>query len=68
MSVTQYITAQTTQAQSAVNIQNLQDTRRINAQNMEAALGRMVQSGAMNMGAGMNPAPPLCLLSSTMWR
>jgi membrane protease subunit (stomatin/prohibitin family) len=38
MSVTQDIAAQTTQAQSAVNIQNLQDTQRINAENMEESL------------------------------
>jgi membrane protease subunit (stomatin/prohibitin family) len=38
MSVTQDIAAQTTHAQSAVNIQNLQDTQRINAENMEESL------------------------------
>jgi membrane protease subunit (stomatin/prohibitin family) len=37
-SVTQDITAQTTQAQTAVNIQNMQDTQRINAQNTEESL------------------------------
>ena len=37
-SVTQDITTQTTQAQAAVNIQNLKDTQRINAQNMEETL------------------------------
>jgi membrane protease subunit (stomatin/prohibitin family) len=37
-SVTQDIAAQTTQAQAAVNIQNLQDSQRINADNMEATL------------------------------
>jgi hypothetical protein len=37
-SVTQDITAQTTQAQAAVNIQNMQDTQRINAGNMEETL------------------------------
>jgi membrane protease subunit (stomatin/prohibitin family) len=38
MSVTQDITAQTIQAQAAVNIQNMQDTQRINAQNVEDTL------------------------------
>jgi membrane protease subunit (stomatin/prohibitin family) len=37
-SVTQDIAAQTTQAQAAVNIQNMMDTQRINADNMEATL------------------------------
>jgi membrane protease subunit (stomatin/prohibitin family) len=37
-SVTQDITAQTTQAQAAVNVQNMQDMQRINADNMEATL------------------------------
>jgi membrane protease subunit (stomatin/prohibitin family) len=36
--VTQDITAQTTQAQAATNIQNMQDGQRINAQNMEDSL------------------------------
>jgi hypothetical protein len=38
MSVTQDITAQTTQAQANVNIQNMQDTQRINAGNIEESL------------------------------
>jgi membrane protease subunit (stomatin/prohibitin family) len=38
MSVTKDITGQTTQAQAAVDIQNLQDMQRINAGNMEATL------------------------------
>jgi membrane protease subunit (stomatin/prohibitin family) len=38
MSVTQDITAQTTQAQAAVNIQNMEDTQRINAENMQETL------------------------------
>jgi membrane protease subunit (stomatin/prohibitin family) len=38
MSVTKDITAQTTQAQAAVNIQNMEDMQRINAGNLEATL------------------------------
>jgi membrane protease subunit (stomatin/prohibitin family) len=39
MSVTKDISAATTQTQAAVNIKNMADMQRINAQNMEATLG-----------------------------
>jgi membrane protease subunit (stomatin/prohibitin family) len=46
MSVTKNITADTTQAQAATNIQNMQDFQRINADNMEESLRIQRESAA----------------------